>query len=153
MTRRKLLAASGALAMTAAAGAAAAEPTAPARYTAVALQLRCDAVNQDATREAARARMAAATTRMGAMVAGVAGFQRGFNGVDVKLVVLPEYWMTSFPFGETRRRATPSPRSPSATGSFCVRTTTRMIRSSRTSISRRTWSMARTAMWCCATGA
>jgi predicted amidohydrolase len=104
MTRRKLLAASGALAMTAAAGSADAQSAGPARYTAVALQLRCDAVNQDATKEAARARMAAATTRMGAMVAGVAGFQRGFNGYDVKLVVLPEYWLTSFPFGETREQ-------------------------------------------------
>jgi predicted amidohydrolase len=75
---------------------------APARYTALALQTRCDAVNPDATREAARARMAAAMTRVGAQIGAAKGFLKGFNGYDLKLVVLPEYWMTGFPLGETR---------------------------------------------------
>lgn len=77
---------------------------APSRYSAVALQVRCDAVNQDASAAAARARMGAAITRVGAQIGACKGFLRGFNGVDLKLVVLPEYWMTSFPLGETREQ-------------------------------------------------
>lgn len=83
---------------------ASAQSAGPARYSALALQMRCDSVNQDKSREAARARMAAATTRMGAQIAAAKGFLAGFNGYDLKLVVLPEYWMTSFPLGETREQ-------------------------------------------------
>jgi predicted amidohydrolase len=77
--------------------------TQPQRYTAIALQLRCDAVNQDATREAARARMNAAIARASSMIAAAKGFLTGFNGYETKLVVLPEYWMTGFPLGESRQ--------------------------------------------------
>lgn len=77
-------------------------PTPPLRYTALALQTRCDAVNQDAAREAARARMAATVARVSAQIAAAKGFLQGFNGHEVKLVVLPEYWMTGFPLSETR---------------------------------------------------
>jgi predicted amidohydrolase len=76
----------------------------PLRYAAVALQTRCDAVNQDKTREAARARMNAAITRVGAQIGAAKGFIGGFNGYEAKLVVLPEYWMTGFPLGETREQ-------------------------------------------------
>jgi predicted amidohydrolase len=79
-----------------------AQTSPPSRFTAVALQTRCDAVNQDATREAARARMAAAVERVSSQIGAAKGFLQGFNGYDVKLVVLPEYWMTGFPLGETR---------------------------------------------------
>jgi predicted amidohydrolase len=74
------------------------------RYSALALQTRCDAVNQDTTKEAARARMAAAIARVSSQIGAAKGFLKGFNGYDLKLVVLPEYWMTSFPLGETREQ-------------------------------------------------
>lgn len=76
--------------------------TIPRRYTALALQTRCDAVNQDGTRDAARQRMRSAIARVGGQIAAARGFLKGFNGYDVRLVVLPEYWMTGFPLGETR---------------------------------------------------
>jgi predicted amidohydrolase len=74
------------------------------RYTALALQTRCDAVNQDSTNEAARARMKATIARVSGQIGAAKGFMKGFNGYDLKLVVLPEYWMTSFPLGETREQ-------------------------------------------------
>ena len=72
------------------------------RYTALALQTVCDAVNQDKTIEDARARMDRAIGRVRGQIASARGFLKGFNGYDMKLVVLPEYWMTGFPLGETR---------------------------------------------------
>lgn len=106
MTRRGLLAglAAGAIAPMTEADAQTGSAQSVARYAAVALQLRCDAVNQDATREAARERMSAAIVRASQMIAAAKGFLMGFNGYPVKLVVLPEYWMTGFPLGETREQ-------------------------------------------------
>jgi predicted amidohydrolase len=74
------------------------------RYSALALQTRCDAVNQDTTKDAARARMAATMARVSSQIGAAKGFLKGFNGYDLKLVVLPEYWLTSFPLGETREQ-------------------------------------------------
>lgn len=76
----------------------------PPRYTALALQTRCDAVNQDASRDAARTRMRAGIERASAQIGAARGFLSGFNGLDMRLVVLPEYWMTGFPMGETREQ-------------------------------------------------
>lgn len=73
------------------------------RYTAVALQTVCDAVNQDPAADAARARMRATIDRVRGQIGAAKGFLKGFNGYDVKLVVLPEYWMTGFPLRETRQ--------------------------------------------------
>jgi predicted amidohydrolase len=81
-----------------------AQQTPSLRYSALALQTRCDAVNQDTTKEAARARMATTITRVASQIGAAKGFLKGFNGYDLKLVVLPEYWMTSFPLGETREQ-------------------------------------------------
>jgi predicted amidohydrolase len=78
--------------------------TSPTRYSALALQTRCDAVNQDSTKEAARARMNATMARVSSQIGAAKGFLKGFNGYDLKLVVLPEYWLTSFPLGETREQ-------------------------------------------------
>lgn len=72
------------------------------RYTALALQTVCDAVNQDKSREAARTRMRKAVARVTGQIAASKGFLKSFNGYDLKLVVLPEYWMTGFPLGESR---------------------------------------------------
>jgi predicted amidohydrolase len=103
MNRRELLYLSGAFAFTAALGQPARAQTGEiARYTAIALQTRCDAVNPDKTPEAARARMDGAIARVGREIAAARGFLQGFNGYPVRLVVLPEYWMTGFPLGETR---------------------------------------------------
>lgn len=72
------------------------------RYSALALQTVCDAVNQDTSAEDAHARMDRAINRVRGQIGSARGFLKGFNGYDVKLVVLPEYWMTGFPLGETR---------------------------------------------------
>ena len=72
------------------------------RYTALALQTLCDAVNQDKSRKLARKRMEASLARVAGQIAASKGFLKSFNGHELKLVVLPEYWMTGFPLGETR---------------------------------------------------
>lgn len=78
-------------------------PVAPAAaagargYYACALQLAVDAVNPDSSREAARARMQATLQRADEMLEGT----RRWIGPDLKLVVLPEYFMTGFPWGES----------------------------------------------------
>lgn len=72
------------------------------RYAALALQTRCDAVNPDADAAAARPRMLATIARVGAQIGAAKGFLAGFNGHELKLVCLPEYFMTGFPLGETR---------------------------------------------------
>ncbi len=72
------------------------------RYTALALQTVCEAVNQDKTPEASHARMKGAIARVTGQIMASKNFLKGFNGYDLKLVVLPEYWMTGFPMGETR---------------------------------------------------
>ncbi len=72
------------------------------RYTALALQTLCDAVNQDKSRRAARNRMETSAARVTQQIAASKGFLKSFNGYDLRLVVLPEYWMTGFPLGETR---------------------------------------------------
>ena len=45
--------------------------------------------------------MAQNLARVGASVAASKGFIRQFSGIDVKLVVLPEYFLTGFPMGES----------------------------------------------------
>ncbi|MEM9810849.1 MAG: nitrilase-related carbon-nitrogen hydrolase, partial [Pseudomonadota bacterium] len=47
-------------------------------------------------------RMQASIAHVRGQIASAKGFLKGFNGYDVKLVVLPEYWMTGFPLRETR---------------------------------------------------
>jgi predicted amidohydrolase len=66
-------------------------------YYACALQMRCDAVNQDGTRDAARARMRASLERIDSQIFGA----KRWVGRDLALVVLPEYFLTGFPWGES----------------------------------------------------
>ncbi len=66
------------------------------RYTALALQTRCDAVNQLAKPDA-RAAMMAAIERIDEEIRG----SLILTGPSVKLVVLPEYFLTAYPVGET----------------------------------------------------
>ena len=66
-------------------------------YMALALQTVVQAVNGCQTREDARDLMFAAIERL----AGEIRSSKMFIGADLKLVVLPEYFMTSYPAGES----------------------------------------------------
>jgi len=66
------------------------------RYHALGLQTRCDAVNRLGVSEA-RAAMRDCILRVHDQIE----WARGFIGPDLKLVVLPEYFMTSYPLGDT----------------------------------------------------
>ena len=61
------------------------------------MQLAVDAVNPDSSRDAARVRMQATLRRVDDMLDGT----RRWVGPDLRLVVLPEYFMTGFPWGES----------------------------------------------------
>ena len=60
------------------------------------MQATCFAVNGDADARASRPRMAEAIRRIGSQIAA----SKRFIGPDVRLVVLPEYFLTGFPMGE-----------------------------------------------------
>lgn len=64
-------------------------------FTAMALQTRCFAINKLSV-EDARIKMLENIERISGQVSG----SKGFVGPHVKLVVLPEYFMTGFPMGE-----------------------------------------------------
>ena len=82
--------------MSSAASAAAVEP-----YAALALQIRCHAVNECATASGARARIRDAIERCHGQVRGSKRFVETYSGDTVRLVVLPEYFLTGFPQGES----------------------------------------------------
>ena len=65
-------------------------------YRALALQVVCQAVNGAETRAEAQRQMLASVERIGAQL----GASKAFIGPDCRLVVLPEYFLTSFPLGE-----------------------------------------------------
>lgn len=64
-------------------------------YTALGLQTACHAINASNVEEA-RAKILDNIARIGAQIAGA----KRFLGADLKLVVLPEYSVTGFPWGE-----------------------------------------------------
>ena len=66
------------------------------RYTALALQTRCETVNK-LDKEGARAAMLACIERIDEQIRG----SLVLTGPSLKLVVLPEYFMTGYPVGET----------------------------------------------------
>lgn len=66
-------------------------------YRALALQVACHAINAARDVTDARARILANIERVGAAIAA----SKAFIGPDLKLVVLPEYFATSYPLGET----------------------------------------------------
>ncbi len=68
---------------------------APAYY-ALALQATCHAINADREVAAARQRMLATIQRLEGQIAA----SKAFIGPDLRLVVLPEYFLTGFPMGE-----------------------------------------------------
>lgn len=69
-------------------------------YSALALQMDCSAVNRCRDRSAVEASMADTIAKVGRQISGSKGFINTFSGDELKLVVLPEYFMTSFPMGE-----------------------------------------------------
>jgi predicted amidohydrolase len=66
-------------------------------YYALALQLTCRAVSKVAGREEARSIMRDSIDRIGQQIAA----SLKFIGPDCRLVVLPEYFLTGFPMGDT----------------------------------------------------
>ncbi len=65
-------------------------------YRALALQLTCHAINDCPDRAAARERMMQNVARIDRAVGG----SKAFHGPDLRLVVLPEYLLTSYPLGD-----------------------------------------------------
>jgi len=76
------------------------KPEAPAPYAALALQMRCHAVNDCADATAARARIRASIERCAGLIEGSRRFIKTYSGDETRLVVLPEYFLTGYPRGE-----------------------------------------------------
>ncbi|MBD2185239.1 nitrilase-related carbon-nitrogen hydrolase [Aerosakkonema funiforme] len=66
-------------------------------YRALALQVTCHAVNQASNRAEARSLMQQSIDRLEKQIAA----SIAFIGFDCKLIVLPEYFLTGFPMGES----------------------------------------------------
>lgn len=66
-------------------------------YQALALQTTCHAVNGCIDRNAARAKMMANIERVERQIKA----SKAFIGADLKLVVVPEYFLTGYPLGDT----------------------------------------------------
>lgn len=66
-------------------------------YRAIALQTKCFAVNRAGSRADALEIMKTTIERIGRQISGAIAF----IGADTKLVVLPEYFLTGFPMGES----------------------------------------------------
>lgn len=66
-------------------------------FTALALQITCHGVNQASDRQEARSLMQKTIHRLGQQIAA----SLAFIGSDCRLVVLPEYFLTGFPMGES----------------------------------------------------
>ena len=72
-------------------------------FSALALQMDCVAVNRLSERSQVEQAMTAAIHKVGQQIAGSKAFINTFSGDVLKLVVLPEYFLTSFPMGEKYR--------------------------------------------------
>ena len=66
-------------------------------YRALALQVTCHAVNQASNREEARSLIEQSINRIAKQIAA----SIAFIGFDCKLILLPEYFLTGFPMGES----------------------------------------------------
>jgi len=69
----------------------------PQIYKALALQTECKAVNRCASREESRLIMMGTIARIKGQIFSA----KAFHGPDLKLVCLPEYFLTGFPAGES----------------------------------------------------
>ncbi|MDE0005303.1 MAG: hypothetical protein OXQ29_21645 [Rhodospirillaceae bacterium] len=72
-------------------------------YAALALQVRCRAVNECRNAEDSRARIREAIERCDGLIRGSKRFVATYSGDTVRLVVLPEYFLSGFPQGESVR--------------------------------------------------
>ena len=70
-------------------------------YSALALQMDCHAINHLSDRYAVDEAMQNTLARVDQLIAGSKGFIGTFSGDTLRLVVLPEYFLTSFPMGES----------------------------------------------------
>jgi len=70
-------------------------------YAALPLQANCHAVNRCENTGQARARMMQAIDHCSELIQGSKQFAATFSGDSIRLVVLPEYFMTGFPMGES----------------------------------------------------
>lgn len=66
-------------------------------FRALALQVTCHAVNLARDRQEARSQMQQTISRLEQQIAAASAF----IGSDCRLVVLPEYFLTGFPMGES----------------------------------------------------
>lgn len=66
-------------------------------YKVLALQVTCYAINQCRDRQEARSRMKTTLDRLEQQI----GASLAFIGSDCRLIVLPEYFLTGFPMGES----------------------------------------------------
>jgi predicted amidohydrolase len=67
------------------------------RYKALALQITCDTINSCITRNEAEIVFKKTFSKINTQISA----SKAFIGQDLKLVVLPEYFLTGFPMGET----------------------------------------------------
>ena len=72
-------------------------PQTPPTYAAVALQLAARSVERHTDRAAARAQMLAHVGEIGPKLRSASIFIAGYTGAPVRLAVLPEYLLTSYP--------------------------------------------------------
>jgi len=70
-------------------------------YLALPLQVKCQAVNKTPSVDVARKQMLNTVKHCDGLIKGSMAFASTFNGLPVRLVVLPEYFLTSFPMGES----------------------------------------------------
>jgi predicted amidohydrolase len=70
-------------------------------YAALPLQVECKAINGIKDISSVRYQMKLAMDHCGEQLAGSKAFASVFSGDDIRLVVLPEYFMTGFPMGES----------------------------------------------------
>lgn len=70
-------------------------------YTALALQATCHAVNSIQSRTESSRQMLQTIEHLAGLIKGSKGFISSFNGTNTQLVVLPEYFLTGFPMGES----------------------------------------------------
>ena len=70
-------------------------------YAALPLQLHCKAINAISDIATARQMMQQSITHCGKALMGSKAFAATLSGDDIRLVVLPEYFLTGFPMGES----------------------------------------------------
>jgi len=70
-------------------------------YQAMALQITFQAINDLTSTDAARVQILQSIKRWDDLIKGSMAFANTFNGLPVRLVVMPEYFLTGFPAGES----------------------------------------------------